>query len=81
MKTQLEFSFLHACQEAVFRQQELVPLLAHHLGVRPDGSRVTSLPPEFQDYTKRIFWDAMVCQRWILSEQGNHTANTGSACL
>jgi len=33
--TELELSFLCACGEAVKRQQELVPLLADHLGVLP----------------------------------------------
>ncbi len=36
MITKLEFSFLCACEEAVSRQQELMPLLAYHLGVKPE---------------------------------------------
>lgn len=35
MLNELEFSFLCACQEAVLRQQELVPLLSDQLGVQP----------------------------------------------
>jgi hypothetical protein len=34
--TELEFSFLCACQERVIRTQEVVPLLAHHVGVLPE---------------------------------------------
>jgi hypothetical protein len=34
--TKLEFSFLCACEEAVSRQQELMPLLAYYLRVKPE---------------------------------------------
>ncbi len=37
MVTDLEFDFLQACHEAVTRQQELVPLLAQHLGLLPEA--------------------------------------------
>jgi hypothetical protein len=36
MLTDLEYTFLCACQEAVLRQQELVPMLAHSLDVEPN---------------------------------------------
>lgn len=36
MITDLEYAFLCACQEAVLRQQELVPMLAQSLGVKPN---------------------------------------------
>jgi hypothetical protein len=34
--TDLEYDFLSACQEAVIRQQELVPLLARQLDLQPE---------------------------------------------
>jgi hypothetical protein len=34
--TELEFSFLCACQEMVIRMKEMVPILAHHVRVLPE---------------------------------------------
>jgi hypothetical protein len=71
--TNLERSFLLACHEAVTRQQEIAPLLADQLAIRPDqpnGKQITKLPPEFTGLTNPRFWDTAVCGRWVISAKG-----------
>ncbi len=57
--------------------KNLQRLVEQHTHVEPDGSRVVSLPTEFNDITRYVFWDVQVCQRWILSDLGKHAIEGG----
>ncbi len=60
---------------------ELCALIEKHTIIEPNGWHVVKLPAPYNDWTQPEFWDAAVCERWVLSDLGKRVLTEGEQVL